>query len=110
MTNNEPDTFADPNAYALHPIDHDCEDCMDYASHENMHQDEGHEGDSMPAPHCRVCQRDIPKPLRKGAKARITPHVKQSHAACYAAGAHDKSREGRAGCRALGGPSRDIDA
>jgi hypothetical protein len=57
-----------------------------------------------------MCDPNARADRSKAAKPRITPHVKQSHAACYAAGAHDKSREGRAGCRALGGPSRDIDS
>jgi hypothetical protein len=103
MTNNEPaaTTFAPADAYALHPITHNCNDCHDYAGWENTHQDDDHEGDSMPDPDCRVCQHDVPRPLRAKA-TRVTgqPHI--NHSACYEAGAHDKNREGRELCRTEG--------
>lgn len=103
MTNNtEPESFAHPDPYALHSIEHDCEDCMDYAMAENMHQDEDHEGDSMPNPHCRVCRHDIPNPLssRKGSTRIVRSRI--DHRPCYVAGTH---AEGREACRRAGGPN-----
>jgi hypothetical protein len=104
MTNNNAahEPFASSHAYDLHPITHNCDDCFDYAGHENTHSDDDHEGATSPDPDCRVCQHDFPRPLKGRvtvAKAS-TGHI--NHSACYAANAHDKSREGRQLCRDAG--------
>jgi hypothetical protein len=81
-----------------------CDDCYDVAGIENEHVDGAHEADDMgPRDNCPLCTGnaivDRSKPSNK-----ITTHTKGSHAVCYAAGAHEKTREGRAACRKAGGP------
>jgi hypothetical protein len=92
-----------------------CDDCFDLAGLEASHQDGDHdgvddEGHSNFNADCLMCDPNARADRSKSVKLRITPHTKRSHAACYEAGAHDKTREGRAGCRALGGPGSTPDA
>lgn len=72
-----------------------CIKCYDYAGAENEHNDEGHNDD---VEGCPVCEGNAPT-LRTG-HTNTAPKTRSSHAACYAAGTHDKTREGRAACRA----------
>lgn len=101
MTNNNAahEPFAPADPYALHPITHNCDDCFDYAGHENTHSDDDHEGDSMPDPSCRVCQHDVPRPLRKATSHEGAKGVHINHSACYAKDLHTKDRDGRQHCR-----------
>lgn len=82
-------------------IDRMCDDCYDLAGLEAAHQDGDH--DDAADADCLMCNPDA-RADRSKPSNKITTHTRGSHAACYAAKAHDKTREGRAGCRKLGGP------
>jgi hypothetical protein len=74
-----------------------CDDCFEQAGLENEHQDGYHdEGRYANCPICTPsCVVDRSKPSNT-----ITDVRKGSHAGCYAINAHEKSRAGRAACRA----------
>ena len=75
-----------------------CDDCYDLAGLEAAHQDGDH--DDTPDTECLLCDPNARKDRsRKGHEG--TTVAKGSHADCYAAKAHDKSKAGRAGCRKL---------
>lgn len=83
-----------------------CDDCFHIAGLYNEHQDGHHE--DAPVQGCEGCGDDITD--RSKASTTRTDKGHQSHAVCYARQAHDKSREGREGCRKLGGPGRYADS
>lgn len=72
-----------------------CDDCFHIAGLYNEHQDGGH--DDAPVEGCEGCGHVIAD--RSKPSNEVAAHAKMSHADCYAKGAHDKTREGRAACR-----------
>lgn len=76
-----------------------CTRCYEYAGWENTHSDENHFPDNF-QDDCMVCQGlgIEPAELAEQIAARMKM-TNTSHAACYAAKAHDKTKAGRAGCR-----------
>ena len=75
-----------------------CDDCMELAGIYNDHQDGRHE--DQPVDDCIGCGYVIPDRSRKGHAVTTTiPKEMQSHAACYAANAHPKTKAGREACR-----------
>lgn len=83
-----------------------CDFCYDRASYENEHQDGYHAEGGEYGPDMTNCTMCNPALLKDRSKLSnvIAPHGRIDHRACYAAGSHDKSREGRETCRRAGGP------
>ncbi len=78
--------------------DDGCDHCMELAGIFNEHQDGMHE--DAPVDNCTGCGYVIPDRSRKGTpRPSTTPVEMQSHAACYAAGTHAKTKAGREACR-----------
>ena len=78
--------------------DDSCDACMEIAGIYNNHQDGYHEADAEgPHPECPGCGNEIADASRKGHEG--TTVARGSHADCYAAKAHDKTKAGRAACR-----------
>lgn len=77
-----------------------CDFCYDRASFENEHQDGAHDADAEGPDmnNCTMCNPALLKDRSKPSNV-VKAHTRMSHAACYAAKAHDKTREGREGCR-----------
>lgn len=72
-----------------------CDDCFHVAGLYNEHTDGFHEGQDVPD--CELCGHEIQD--RSGPAGSTIPREMQTHAACYAAGTHEKSKAGRAACR-----------
>lgn len=78
-----------------------CDDCYELAGLEAEHQDGAH--DDAPHAECLLCDPNARKDRSKPSND-VKPHTARSHAVCYAQGRHEPTREGRAQCRAEGGP------
>lgn len=76
------------------PINRMCDDCYDLAGLEAAHQDGEHEDQANAD--CLLCNPDA---RADRSRPSSTTAKGTSHDACYAQGAHDKSKAGRAGCR-----------
>jgi hypothetical protein len=77
-----------------------CNDCYDYASWENTHQDEGHDADTDRdlITDCPVCNGEAPTDRSKPSNV-VKAHANRSHADCYDNDLHPMTKEGRADCR-----------
>lgn len=77
-----------------------CDDCYDYASWENTHQDEGHDTDENRGliTDCPVCNGQGPTDRSKPSND-VKAHTSRSHADCYDNDLHPMTKEGRADCR-----------
>lgn len=75
-----------------------CDRCYDLAGLEASHQDGDHDDEADAD--CLMCDPNARGDRsRKGHAGSTIPREMQSHAACYAAGTHAKSRAGREACR-----------
>lgn len=75
-----------------------CDFCYDRASYENDHQDGGHE-DEPDMHNCTMCNPALLKDRSRKGHEGTAPKSQGSHAACYAAKAHEATKAGRAACR-----------
>jgi hypothetical protein len=74
-----------------------CDRCYDMAGLENEHQDGYHEDQAVAD--CLMCNPDARGDRSRKGHEGTAPKTQGSHADCYAKGAHEATKAGRAACR-----------
>lgn len=77
-----------------------CDDCFHIAGLENEHMDGAH-ADDVDGPNdlCPSCTGEAIADRSRSPRPSTIPTAMQSHAACYEAGTHPKTKAGRDACR-----------